>query len=842
MIFDFRHSTALVLLVAFLVPEAGAWQISVNTPIGPVGNDQILVPTNQVLNPAGKRVMIPLQRVNDVAVSPNGDLVAVLTQGNVRFYGKQGAFVAQVALAQNASMKGIAFSPDGKSVAVSGTGDCGIDLIDVAKAAHSTCLRVPSGSIPTGLSFDLSGTAIFVALNKINSVAKIDLSTGKVVATAAAGVAPLGVALTPDGLQLFITNQGGGVSNSPLSSAPTSSSSGTATLIDGDGVASGGSVSIIDIASFQSVAEIPVGKHPGGIAISPDGTQAVVANANSDSVSIIDSGTLTVTATLPVPAFPAGAAGSSPTDVAFSKDGLRLYVTLAGANAVAAFDASGGNYRLCGTAGTDWFPIAVATSKDASGDDVLFVASSKGIGPRAGGAPYNVRNFIGTMNVISGKDIGPVSDAAVATANNPFPASLFGPDVPADLHALGIEHVFLIVKENRTYDQVLGDVAAGNGSPDLAIYGGRVTPNLHNLASNFVLLDNYYASGTVSADGHQWITQAMATDYAERQSAAGWPRSYPYSGEDPLVFAPTGFIWGNAIRHGLTARIFGEFSLQSGDYPGTWTDFLRAAVGGTPKIPTPSVSSIASMSALHSSSYPAFNLGVTDTYRARLVLDHLGQWEEAGKAPNLVIIQLPCDHTVGTTPGAPTPQAMVADNDLAVGRIVEALSHSSFWATSAVFVTEDDSQDGVDHVDGHRTTCFLASPFARRGQVDSTNYNHTSLIRTIEDLLGLPPMNRFDASATPMRASFVSTPTSTPDATPFDAVMSNIPLDQTNPALTALKGAARRAAKDSLAMNFKVPDAAPEKKLNRILWQQAKGWNAKYPKPPHAKTCPKDAD
>ena len=251
------------------------------------------------------------------------------------------------------------------------------------------------------------------------------------------------------------------------------------------------------------------------------------------------------------------------------------------------------------------------------------------------------------------------------------------------------------------------------------------------------------------------------------------------------------------------------------------------------------MSSITAAAKIHSTSYPAFNLSVPDAYRARLVLDDLSFWSEhANKAPNLVIIQLPGDHTVGTTPGAPTPQAMVADNDLAVGRIIEGISHSPLWATSAVFVVEDDAQDGVDHVDGHRTTCYIASPFAKRGGVDSTNYNHTSIVRTIEDLLGLPVMNRFDATAVPMTAAF----TAVADTTPFNAISPNIPLDQLNPQLATLKGTARSAAAASMKMNFRVPDAAPEMKLNKILWQQAKGWDAKYPKPPHKKTCPKDAD
>ena len=346
---------------------------------------------------------------------------------------------------------------------------------------------------------------------------------------------------------------------------------------------------------------------------------------------------------------------------------------------------------------------------------------------------------------------GPLFSATQASA--PFADAAPQAEPPIDLHSLGIQHVFLIVKENRTYDQVLGDVAAGNGRADLAIYGERVTPNLHNLARQFVLFDNYYASGTVSADGHQWITQAMATDYAERQANAGWPRSYPYSGEDPLIFAPTGFHLGQRTAAWTFRTRLWRVLAASAGYPGSWTDYLKASVPGTPTIATPSVSPSPACRACTRITIRVPS-GCAGLLQSSIGNGRVAAWEANGNAPNLVIIQLPGDHTVGTTPGAPTPQAMVADNDLGAARIVEAISHSSLWPTSAVFLTEDDAQDGVDHVDGHRTTCFLASPFARRNAVDSVNYNHTSLVRTIEDLLGLPVMNRFDATANPMRNAF----------------------------------------------------------------------------------------
>lgn len=832
MLLDRRYPIIVLLLVSLLTPMMG-WQNPLTQPVGPIDELRMVVPTNQILNPSN-RTIVAGERLNDVARNPAGTMFAALTQTAVSFYAVDGKLLSSARLPLLAGMRGLTFSPDGSVVAASLAG-C-VMLVDVKTATTRNCIATPAGANPAGLSFSPDGKRIYVALNRLNSVGQIDLASGKLVSQTTVGVAPLGLVVANAGKQIFVSNTGGKLS---ALQGTSGISSGTPLDLDSDGIASGGSVSVIDTATFQVVSEIPVGRHPSGIAASPDGFTVAVADSNSDTVSLIDTQALAVSTTIPVEQIPAGSYGSSPTDVTYSTDGSQLYVTLGGLNAVAAYQMGGDCCKLLGIAATDWYPIAVASAPDTNGAETLFVGNSKGLGARQGSSTYNVRLFQSSVNRIPVSQIGDLSSASAQTATDPFTPGLMAQATPMNLHDLGVQHVFLIVKENRTYDQVLGDVQTGNGDRSLAIYGERITPNLHSLARSYTLFDNYYASGTVSADGHQWVTQAMATSYAERQYSAGWPRSYPYSGEDPLIFAPTGFIWSNVLRHGMTARMFGEFALQSGNYNASWADYLRASIPGTPRIETPSVSAIAAAAGIHSATYPAFNLSVADSYRARLVIDDVANWDaQPENAPNLVIIQLPGDHTVGVTPGAPTPQAMVADNDLAVGRIVESISHSSLWATSAIFIVEDDAQDGVDHVDGHRTTCYIASPFAKRGGVDSINYNHTSVVRTIEDLLGLPTMNRFDATAVPMSASF----TTQADTTPFDAIAPNVPLDQLTPQLSALTGAARSAALASMKMNFRSPDAAPEMKLNKILWQQAKGWNAKYPKPPHKKTCPKDAD
>jgi hypothetical protein len=285
-------------------------------------------------------------------------------------------------------------------------------------------------------------------------------------------------------------------------------------------------------------------------------------------------------------------------------------------------------------------------------------------------------------------------------------------------------------------------------------------------------------------------------------------------------------------------RIFGEFTQPAGTYSQTWAQYLADAQSPQMQYATPSQSPVAPVNAIIEPDYPAFALNVPDQFRARIFLNKFQQYVAQGSVPNLVIIWLPSDHTAGITPGYPSPAGMVADNDLALGQIIQAISTSSVWPASVVLATEDDAQNGVDHVDGHRTICLVASPYARRGAVDSTSYNQTSLVRTIEELLGMPPMNKFDASALPMRSVFLTSP----DPTPYSALSNVIPLARINPPASSLKGAERKAAMASLKMDFVHPDAAPENAVNRILWHAAKGWNVRYPKIPHRPDCKVDDD
>jgi hypothetical protein len=398
------------------------------------------------------------------------------------------------------------------------------------------------------------------------------------------------------------------------------------------------------------------------------------------------------------------------------------------------------------------------------------------------------------------------------------------------------KHVVYIIKENRTYDQVLGDVPEGNGDPSLCIFGGKVTPNQHKMVREFVLFDNTYCCGILSADGHQWSTTAFATDYLER-SFAGWPRSYPDGmgpdDADALAYAPSGFIWDNALRNGVSLWNFGEFTQPEcgwtdPEHKGQpqWKDYWEEYLHGQGDVVIGSEPTIETIRPFTPTDTVGWIMEVPDVWRARYITEQIAVWDREGRMPQLILICLPNDHTSGTRAGSPTPSALVADNDLAFGRIVEAFSHSQFWKEMVIFGIEDDPQNGFDHVSGYRTTAYCISPYTRRGAVVSTQYNTTSLLRTIEQILGLPPMNQFDATATPMFDGF----TSTPDFTPFEAVPNRIPLDQMNPNPRDIADSLlRRNSQISARLNFMQIDACPEDTLNRILWHAVKGSTAPYP-------------
>ena len=470
--------------------------------------------------------------------------------------------------------------------------------------------------------------------------------------------------------------------------------------------------------------------------------------------------------------------GVAPTALQVSGDGATLYAACGGINAVAVIDTTGPG-KIRGLIPTAWYPNSLAL--DPSG---RYLAVSSLLGAGSGWRESPGKRFVhanrGSVAVLPIPDAAQLAAYTTAVAENNR-LRLAGAAPTAEREAARkarpaavptrsgepslIEHVVFIIKENRTYDQVLGDMSKGNGDPSLVMFGAATTPNQHVMADQFVLLDNFYATGGNSADGHQWVTQANETEYCLWPGYQG--RSYPFDGDDPMASSSGGFLWNYAQARGRSVRIYGEYSgltrvplSERVQLLRKWEQGAQFTSDWTVKPPN------STMAEIVAANYPAYTTSIPDVARARIFIADLKRYEQRGDLPNLILLQLPSNHTNGTTSGSSTPKAMVADNDLALGQIVDALSHSRFWPKLAIFVVEDDAQNGVDHVDGHRTTAFVISPYARRGHIDSTFYSHQSMLKTIELILGLPTMSIFDLIATDMRASF----TEQADLTPFTAV------------------------------------------------------------------------
>lgn len=665
-----------------------------------------------------------------------------------------------------------------------------------------------------------------------NTLAVTNLSNGRTHAIPV-GIAP--VAVAAHGRRAYVANWGGAAADAAEAFAPTGlGTSADRVRIDERGVAREGTVSIVDLARRTVIATIPVGRHPTALALDAGGERLYVANANDDSIAIVDTRARMLVETISVQPFSQRVDGVAPTALAIDTAKNRLYIACGGINAVAVYDLAA--KRMAGLIPTGWYPISVSLDTERSR---LAIGTLLGVG--SGWQTSQDRRYVhanrGTLHVVAEPDDAQLASYSAAVAeNNRLTLASAEPETPAGAvppRALPrragepslIEHVVYIIKENRTYDQVFGDLDAGNGEPNFVMFGEDVTPNHRELARQFVLLDNFYATGGNSANGHQWVTQANETSYTLWPGYSG--RSYPFDGSDPLAYAARGFIWDAALARGRTVSVFGEYAPRmSWDAAGR-VDLLRRWRDGDAFSQTPwnTTSPIPPLNSVLARDFPAYTMAIPDVVRARIFLRHLARYEAEGRMPNLTIVQLPSDHTMGTTPGAPTPAAMVADNDLALGQIVEALTRSRFWPHMAIYVVEDDAQNGVDHVDGHRTIALVISPYARRGAVDSTFYAQQSILKSIELQLNLPSLSLFDLIANDMRASFQDTP----DLRDYTAVTPTQDLFAVNPPAQALNGARREGALASMAMQWDVPDAVPSERLNRILWHEVRGWDAAYP-------------
>ncbi len=699
-------------------------------------------------------------------------------------------------------------------------------------------------------------TFFYVVLNGNNRLVKMNAETGEVIWDVATGVAPYGVVKTAG--KIYISNWAGSTpesSDKNVAGVPW----GSAKVDSTTGATREGTVAVFDPENGRLLQEIVVGLHPNDIIASPDEKYIYVANANSDMISVIGTETDTVLENISVRIGEEKNKyfGDSPNGLGISSDGKTLYVANGMDNALAVIElgknaaenSKNATSKIAGFIPTGAYPGGVCILNDAK----LYVPNIEAEGARipsvaeeTGVTSYNSHRMMASVSVIPVPNKTQLAQYTkkVKESNQYFRIALSEKmprknadpvPVPARIGEPSVfKHVVYIIKENRTYDQVLGDVTAGDGEPSLCIFGKKVTPNAHKICDDFLLLDNFYASGKCSAEGHQWTDMAIVTDYVEK-NVRSWFRSYPHVQKDALVYAPTGFIWDNARNHGKSVRIYGEACIPHFDKDATWESIYSDFKKGE-KFEFTNHTTIDPVKSILSENYPGYDSHkIPDVLRAKAFIDELNNYEkmEGDQWPELMIIALPNDHTGGTRPGLPTPRAQVADNDLALGQIIEAISKSRFWNNTAIFVTEDDSQAGWDHVSAYRTVAMVASPYTHFNETNHTNYNQVSMIRTIEQILGIPPMNIQDATAMPMFNCF----NQMFDDSPYSPVPNQIPLDEMNPDLSKLKGTALHYAKKSMHPQFDKVDAGNDALFNRIIW-----FAANEGKPYPAKFSGKDDD
>jgi YVTN family beta-propeller protein len=800
----------LLLLLAAALPSAAAQKPKVSRP-GQESRGVTLLPNGWRIAPAGRHITVgdlPLA----MAESPDGRLLVISNDGyskpTLTLVDLKTLNVAQKVEVANTWL-GIAWHPDGKRLYLSGGGANSVEEFELTdkglKAGASVKLEKPAeSSFVGGLAISPEGSRLFAVHALGELLSEIDLKAGQVVRKVQLPAEGYTALLTPDGKTLLVSLWGGA------------------------------KVLLFDAATLALQGEIAVGEHPNAMVLSKDGGRLFVACANTNEVWVADLAARTAKERISIALDPAAPPGSTPNGLGLSPDGRTLLVANADNNTVAVVDVSRpGAAAVRGFIPTGWYPTAARFSNDGRR---IFILSGKGLtsqanprGPQAG-APAAPGQYIGEL-LHGALSVLPVPDEKELAAYtrtvyrlNPYTASSRlapagapkGSPIPARVRGSSpIKHVFYVIRENRTYDQILGDIKEGNGDPNLCLFGEEVTPNAHALAREFVLLDNFYVNAEVSYGGHAYSTAAYSSDFVEKV----WPMYYGQRGGDYLVegggqlrnaygnvTAPRdGYLWDACNRAGVSVRSYGEF------------------VEKDKKNPDKMVASVPGLTGRLNPDYPGWDLSIPDNRRVDVWLKEFHQYEANGGLPRLSIIRLGDDHTAGTKVGMPTPRAMIAENDLALGRVVEAISRSRFWKESAVFVLEDDAQDGPDHVDAHRSVAFVASPWARRKAVDSTLYTTAGMLRTMELILGLPPMSQYDAAAAPMYGAFQATP----DLAPFTHREARVPIDERNSPLAWGAAASQK-------MELGEADLAPELELNEILWKSVRGASSPMPPPVHA--------
>jgi YVTN family beta-propeller protein len=787
---------------------------------GPTGQG-FLLPNGWTITPAGRQTVLTDLPLN-VLPLPGNKYALVATSG----FNKHelsvveletGKVVDQQAVRQ--SWYGLALAEGGQRVWWSGGGAGTLHTFDLQnnkltrtspdepapargkdKEKDKKAKAKAKPTFKSGLLPDAPARLLYSLDMNAGTITALDLDGKKPARTGACGKRPYDIVRGRNGAQLYVSDW------------------------------AGRAVLAVDPEALRVVARIPVGEHPNQMAVHPKDGRLFVACASSNCVSVIDTQRGVVAETIMTALFPKAPEGSTPDALALAPDGLTLYVANADNNCVAVVDvAVPGKSQVKGFVPTGWYPTAVAVTPDGKN---LLVGVGKGNQTRANpidkdkkagedGArrlpyPYIGTTLSGALSVVPVPDEKqlaqytatvyrncPYSDKLLTAAPHPIKTA-----IPTKVGAPSpIKYVIYIIKENRTYDQVFGDVKKGNGDPSLVMFGEAVTPNHHKLAREFVLLDNLYCNGQVSRDGHPWSTMAYHTDYIARDWHLTYSRRAGVKDDDEgnLSNAPSGYLWDACNRAGLGYRSYGEYGKRVSQPDGTAT--MEASVPG-----------------LVGHICPDYGVSkekdkkVRDTDNVAVFLREYREFERTGKMPRFIVMSLGEDHTTGTTPGTFTPRACVASNDLALGRLVEAVSRGKHWKETAIFVIEDDAQNGPDHVDAHRTVGLVISPYTKRGHLDSTQYSTVSMIRTIELILGLPPLSQYDAAARPMYESF----TAKADLTPYKHEKERIDLDEKN---TRRSYGAARSAK----MDFSDYDLVDDFELNEILWRSIKGPEAPIP-------------
>jgi DNA-binding beta-propeller fold protein YncE len=820
-------------------------------PLGHQVDGSFLVSSGQRLESGG--IAFP-GRPSDFAIHPTDDQFAVLAQNEVFLCTSHGVLARSHSplgltakgdavgagfhgIVWTSDSSGVNWTPDGlRFIASTDQGYLQEVLYEDWNCVlkKKIALNAPGdarNAVPGGMCLTKDGQTLYVAAAGLDQVVEVNLKTLTRERAFPVQALPYEVRLSQDEQSLIVTNWGGRL---PQPGDRTAKSADENIIVDERGAPASGSISIIDRKTGRTT-HVDVGIHPTAIAFSEtDPHLAYVANAMSDSISEVNINEHRVTRTIPIRWGDLRVVGAMPNALAIN--GQTLYACNGGDNAIAEIDLVAGAVRGFRHAG--YFPCAIQLSHDRS---TAYVLNSKGNGSVENtirGNPGSPHDFQGTVTVVDlGGDLAQETD--IVAKNNHW-ESVADPRPDHPVYRGAIKHVLYIIKENQTYDSIFGDMPVGNGDPKLCIMGESVMPNHRKIARDFTLFDNSYVSGTNSADGHAWSTQSIANDYLEH-FYVGYSRTYPDDGDCAMSISTGGCLWDVAAAKGKKIRVYGEFCDDAlAEYlprkPKDWFEAWDDYKSGEHKFTFVAHSRVAGLKPYICPSVHYWPLIQSDQSRADEFVREYEQFSKADTVPDLMILSLPSDHGEGLNPEYPTIRSMQADNDLAFGRVVETISHSPQWAETIIFCIEDDGQASPDHVDGHRVPFFVISPYTKRGNLDSHRYTTTSVIRSIELILGLDPMTRFDALAAPVTTCF----NSTPDLTPYEHTPNNVPLGERQAAKHAQTEDYRNWEQVSAALNWNKIDGADPYWYSRVQWFAYTEGKHPFPKTPGQPAGPAD--